>query len=119
MRTEAITDSLTQLGYAAVNITDLQGTTRVSVSVELDMTAAVGPLIDCTSTELPAGTQCAVITLPGAARTLTADGPNTDGVPTVRMLQVDRLYPDGRRVFVGEWHPPTKSVERSADRRRC
>jgi hypothetical protein len=102
--TEAITDPLAQLGFAAVDITDPQGTTRVQVNVELDSTAAVGPLIDCAARTLPPGTQCAAATMPSGARMLTSDGPNADGVLTVRMLQVDLLYPDGRRVFIGEWN---------------
>jgi hypothetical protein len=102
--TEAITDPLTQLGFAAVNITDPQGTTRLSVNVELGMTDEVGPLIDCAAREVPAGTQCTVTTLPGGARMLASDGPNVDGLGSVRELLVDLLYPDGRRVAVGEWN---------------
>jgi hypothetical protein len=102
--TEAITDPLTQLGFAAVNITDPQGTTRISVNVELGSTAAVAPLIDCSARNLPDGTQCSVITLASGGRMLTGDGPNADGPLSIRMLQVDLLYPDGRRVYVGEWN---------------
>jgi hypothetical protein len=35
---------------------------------------------------------------------LTSEGPNLEGPTSIRELDVDLLYPDGRRVVFGEWN---------------
>jgi hypothetical protein len=98
----SIEDVKDEPGFAAVNITDPQGTTRIEVNVDLDA-AGVESIMVCTRT-LPAGTQCNVTTQPDGAQLRTREGPNLDGPPSIRALQVALLYPDGRWVVVSEWN---------------
>jgi hypothetical protein len=74
------------------------------VNVQLDAAAHVGQLLDCGTRQLPAGTQCDAVTQKDGTRMLTSDGPNAEGPLGIQERQVDVLYPDGRRVVIGEWN---------------
>lgn len=91
-----------------LNVRDSKGTTLFEVDVQLNMTALVGPIIDCGARNLPAGTQCNVVTRSDGSRMLTSDGPDEEGTTAARQniqqRTVDLLYPDGRRVAVTEWN---------------
>jgi hypothetical protein len=73
------------------------------MNVQLDA-ARIAPLLDCGGRNLPAGTRCEAVTRADGTRMLTSDGPDAEGPASVRELQVDVLYPDGRRVVAIEWN---------------
>jgi hypothetical protein len=98
----------TQPGFAGLNYTDPNGSTRIEVNVQLHMSAMIGPYLDCGTRNLPAGAHCNVVTQPDGTRWLAWDGPNEEGVTSTqqrfRQREVDLLYPDGRRVVASEWN---------------
>jgi hypothetical protein len=96
-------DTETQPGYAGITVVDSLGTTRIDVNVQLEA-VGVASSLDCGVRHLPAATECNVVTQADGTVMLTSEGPNIEGPTSIRELDVDVLYPDGRRVVFGEWN---------------